>query len=320
MNTGKIATALLGIAMANLAASDIDSPETPYTRSEGSIGCMIEQITEGPFGQYQFQGVSKDGLWLSYNISETDEGPYHSVLMNLVDGTIEKQGPDFNNTGNFSQDNSTLVAAVFLADSTTDIVELDLQTGKTTTLAADPAYDWLPSYSPNQKTIAFNSFRTGNGDLYLYDRQTAELSRLTENPQYEAHAEFSPDGSKIMFHRMIGKREDGRYDFDIFYLDLEAGAEKRLTETPFEESYGSWSPDGNHFVYSTDFEENPEMHNLYIRSIEGDGQQQLTDGDWKDSYAWWTRDGKYIYFNSDRSGTTQVYRMSMAGMNCEKVI
>jgi len=53
-----------------------------------------------------------------------------------------------------------------------------------------------------------------------------------------------------------------------------------------------------------------------VKAINDEHSLKLTDGDWKDSYAYWTRDGQYIYFNSDRSGTTQVYRLLMDGLDC----
>jgi Tol biopolymer transport system component len=310
-------TLILISATVTFLTSSIHSSEISFPNTKGATGCLLEQITDGEFSQYQFQGVSADAKWLSYNISEADEGPYYSHLMNLETGEEERLDSGFNNTGNFSSDNKTLVAAVFLENGKTDIVEFDRNSGETISIASHPASDWLPSYSPDQKSIVFNSFRAGNADLYLYDRSSQELTQLTENPRYEAHAEFSPDGSKILFHRMVGQSENGRYDFDLYSIDIDSGEQERLTQTPFEESYGSWAPDGKHFVFSSDFEENAEKHNLYIKLSGQDELVKLTDGDWKDSYAYWTRDGKYIYFNSDRSGITSVYRISMDGLGCK---
>ena len=107
----------------------------------------------------------------------------------------------------------------------------------------------------------------------------------------------------------------------LFVVSVQGGGDATQLTSGFQSfNQASWSPDGSQFVFSSDFEEKPEKHNLYTRSVDGDSLHQLTDGDWKDSYAWWTRDGKYIYFNSDRSGKTQVFRISMDGMNCEKKV
>ncbi|MEE8294693.1 MAG: hypothetical protein V3R64_03190 [Sphingomonadales bacterium] len=295
-----------------------------YPSFTGATGCQIEQITTSEFGASQFQGVSRDGKWLSYNLAKADSGPSFSVLMNLETGEAETLPEGFNNTGNFSADNKTLVAAVSLEDGTTDIVEINLKTHETTTIAGAPGYDWLSSYSPDQRSIAFNSFRTGNAEIYLYDRESGALKQLTDDPRYDAHTEFSPDGSKIMFNRMNAYHENGSYDFDLISYDLATGEETRLTDLPYEESYGSWAPDGQHLVFSSDKDlspelktsEDPEVRNLYVMAPDGKILARLTRGKWNDGYGYWMRDGSYIYFNSDRFGNGDIFRMPMNGLNC----
>jgi Tol biopolymer transport system component len=137
--------------------------------------------------------------------------------------------------------------------------------------------EFLPSYSPDGRRILFSSYRSGNSEIYLYERADGTLRRLTDNDACDAHAEFSGDGAKILFHRMVAKREDGGYDFDLHSYDGASGEERRLTSTPHEESYGSWAPDGS-----------------------------------------WTRDGEYVCFNSERRGTTDIFRMRMKGLDCER--
>ena len=109
----KLPLSHLAIATLLCLSPGLKAENIEFPRTVGSQGCLIEQLTDGPFGQYQFQGVSRDGNWLSFNISESDEGPYHGRMLNLQSGKVEKLDSVFNNTGNFSQDNSTLVAAVF---------------------------------------------------------------------------------------------------------------------------------------------------------------------------------------------------------------
>ncbi len=135
------AMAAIALPLFTLVACE-EIPETiQYPTTTGAMGCMIEQITDGPVGNSHFQGVSDDGKWLSINIFGGDNGPARSGLVNLETGEQEVLKADFNNTGNFSDDNSTIVAAVSLEDGTTDIVEIDLASRETTTISRDPAYD-----------------------------------------------------------------------------------------------------------------------------------------------------------------------------------
>ncbi len=46
-------------------------------------------------------------------------------------------------------------------------------------LISDPATESRPVYSPDGKTLAFVSTRTGNGDIYIFDFATGQVRRLT---------------------------------------------------------------------------------------------------------------------------------------------
>lgn len=305
-----------------LAACGDEAPQSQqYLSMQGTTGCLIEQITTEPFDEYQFQGISPDGEWLSYAWSNGEDAAGNPVrgayLMNLVTGEHVQMTDPINNSGSFSPDGRYLVGAQYTAAGTTEIYELDLETGHATAIAPDPQWDWLPTYSPDGRLIAFVSYRiNGQANLYLYDHQTGDLRHLISYDGYDAHPEFSPDGSRILFHRMNGRLPNGGFDFDLATYDLVTGDITRLTRTPFEESYASWAPDGQHIVFSSDSAENPGQHNLYVLGSDGQVLVQLTDGNWADTYAYWTRDGKYIYFNSNRAGNTDVYRMPMNGLNC----
>lgn len=306
-----------------LVACDNPPEKVQYASITGAMGCVIEQITNEPFDEYQFQGASRDGEWLSIAWSrgeDADGNPVRGAYnLNLVTGERVELAGLFNNSGTFSADGKYLVGAQYTADGKTDIYELNLETGETAVIAPDPQGDWLATYSPDGRTIAFDSYRNGGqADLYLYDRETKDLERLTNYEGYDAHPEFSPDGSKILFHRGMGKREDGGYDYDVFWYDLNSGEEKRLTPSEFEDAYGSWAPDGEHIVFSSDQGNTPGNPNLYVLSPEGQILFKLTEGNWADSYAYWTRDGAYVYFKSDRSGNSDIYRMPMNGLNCVK--
>ena len=292
-----------------------------YTSMRGTTGCLIEQITTEPFGEYQFQGASPDGQWLSYawdNGEDAEGNPIRgSYNLNLITGEKTELPPVMSNVSTFSPDGKYLLGAHYTDDGRTDLYEMNLETGEITALAVHPQWDWLPTYSPDGTMIAFDSYRIdGEADMFLYDRATGELQRFTNYEGYDAHPEFSPDGSKVLFHRMISGRPDGGYNFDLFTYDLATGQETQLTSSIYEESYGSWAPDGQHIVFSSDPDEAPEQSNLYVLAPDGMVLLQLTDGNWKDWYAFWTRDGKYIYFNSERGGNTDIYRMPMNGLNC----
>ena len=299
-----------------------EAEDIVYPTSADPTGCILEQITSEPYDEFQFSGASPDGLWLSYafNMGEAENPTQGAYLLNLRSGERRVLPDPINNSGSFSADGRFLVGAQNIENGRTEIYEIDLETEETKAIAAHQEWDYLPTYSLDGRHILFNSMREGGqADIYLYERAPETLERLTDYGGYDAHAQFAPQGTRILFHRMNGPRQGGGYDFDLISLDLVTRQETRLTSGPFEESYGAWSPDGRHIVFSSDFEEAPEKHNLYIiLSPDGEIVDKLTDGDWKDSYAYWTPDGSYIYFNSDRGGNTDIFRLPMNGLACKK--
>ncbi len=315
--------AVLIVVSLSQVACEQEPDEPLFEVFTGTQGCLIEQITSEAYDEFQVQGVSHDGQWLVVgwrNGEDADGNPIQgSYRLNLVTGEKRELGEPLNNSSSFSPDGVWLVGAHYVPDGKTDIFEYNLKTGEATVVAQDSAWDWLPRYSPDGESIVFNSYRSGNSEIYLYDRFEQTLQRLTDYEGYDAHGEFSPDGSQILFHRQVEQRDDGRYDFDLYSYDVASGEETRLTTTPYEESYPSWAPDGQGLVFSSDFEEQTQTNNLYVMNADG-SLTQLTDGDWKDRYAYWMRDGSYIYFNSDRSGNEDIYRIEMKGFDCAKAI
>lgn len=309
------------IASVSHVASAKPSDEQIFKAFTGTNGCLIEQLTSENYDEFQHQGASHDGQWLSVGWNkgkDADGNPIRgSYRLNLVTGEKSELADPINHNSSFSGDGLWLVGAHYTPDGKTDIFEYNVKTGRANVIAQDSAWEFLPSYSPDGQYILFNSYRSGNSEIYLYDRSAKTMKQLTNYAGYDAHGEFSPDGSKISFHRQVKKRADGGYDFDIYSYDLASGKETRLTTTSLEESYASWAPDGQALVMSLEVEAQPKRRNLYVMASDGTFSQ-LTYGDWKDSYAYWMRDGSYIYFNSDRSGNAAIYRIKMKGFVCAK--
>ncbi len=307
------------ICCLNVSCAEDPGP-VRYTSFTDATGCLVEQITSATYDEYQVQGVSSDGRFLSFTTDrgEDDEGnrQLEVRILDLTNGTATRLAESINNSGNFSPDGQYLVVAAYDDTGRTEILELHVESGDISVIAPHEQWDWLPSYSADGRFIVFNSYRhEGQADIFVYERATKDLRRLTDYPGYDAHAQFSPDGERILFNRMMRERENERYDFDLYIYDVREETETRLTDGPFEESYGAFAPDGEHIVFSWDAEEAPDNHNLYIRAPDG-SVSALTDGEWKDYYAYWTRDGNYIYFNSNRSGDFNVHRIPMLGVSC----
>ena len=71
--------------------------------------------------------------------------------------------------------------------------------------ALEDSCEDMPIYSPDSKTIAFRSDRTGENQLWLYDRESGELRQLTTMRHGIEGFQWSPDGKHIALRPHAGR-------------------------------------------------------------------------------------------------------------------
>jgi dipeptidyl aminopeptidase/acylaminoacyl peptidase len=72
-------------------------------------------------------------------------------------------------------------------------------------------------------------------------------------------------------------------------------------------------------VRSTDLEANRGRFDLYLATLDGTSVRRLTTHEAPDSQPRWSPDGKLLYFLSTRSGSSQVWKIPLAGGEAEQV-
>ena len=108
--------------------------------------------------------------------------------------------------------------------------------------------DWddiTPAASPNGKTIAFASNRSGFWDLYTMDMSTGAVTQLTNTPAYEGAPTWSPDGSFLAYEAYI----DENLEIVVGPVEDPAANAVRLTSSPNTDHSPSWSPGGRQIVF-----------------------------------------------------------------------
>jgi TolB protein len=217
-----------------------------------------------------------DGLEQIYEFSEQD-----LIILSLMDGrnthlfayqpqtlplTRITGGPWDNITPSLSPD-GTRLAFSSNRNGYWNLYILELNNGKISQLTDSFDYDGAPSWSPDGRWIAFESYSREDGDgldiFILSTEGEQEPIRLTDNPAANFSPAWSPLGRQIAFisHR-TGEPE-------VWIAELDKVGEERFwnaSQNPgAKEKYQTWSPDGKQLAWSA---EQNGYHNLFIIDLE----------------------------------------------------
>ena len=110
----------------------------------------------------------------------------------------------------------------------------------------DPWGDHRPVVSPDGRTLAFMSNRTGTWSVYTMPLDGSHPpERVSDDPRGEWYPDWSPDGSTLVYHRYAG---EGDQRFLRLY-DVATGRESVLGAADGDRSYARWARDGTSVYY-----------------------------------------------------------------------
>jgi tricorn protease len=92
-----------------------------------------------------------------------------------------------------------------------DVWTVPVAGGEARLLVAHPATESRPLYSPDGKSLAFSSTRSGNGDIYLLNFASGELKRLTFDDGLDQLDGWSADG-KYLYYSSTSRDISGMND------------------------------------------------------------------------------------------------------------
>ncbi len=160
--------------------------------------------------------------------------------------------------------------------------------------------------SPDARKIAFESTRTGGGEVFTMNADgTGDADRLTTAPGEDRPGSYSPDGSKIVFH---STRDNN--DFEVYTMNADGTDQTRLTFRPGQDSNPSWSPDGTRIAFHSirdPGEPGNEGPNAVPRNLEiytmnpdgGDIRRVTSFPEGNDAFPQWSPDGRKFVFRRD---------------------
>jgi len=126
-----------------------------------------------------------------------------------------------------------------------DLMLLDLGSGRVRRLTDGNGINTEPSWNPNGTQIAFTSDREGGPQVFLMQDDGSNLRRLTGEGQYNASPAWSPNGAMVAYvSRFEGK-------FDLFVYKLGEGKAYQITTGVSTSESPAWAPDERRLVFTS---------------------------------------------------------------------
>lgn len=127
-----------------------------------------------------------------------------------------------------------------------DLYTMPITGGKATRITDGMAYDTHPRYSPDGKSLAFTSDRSGSENAWIMDLESKEFTQITKgNNEWVQSAEWSPDGDYIVVSK-------GRRNYKLFMYHKDGGGGFQLIDEPssLKVIEPTFSPDGRYIYFS----------------------------------------------------------------------
>ncbi|MGH9519517.1 MAG: peptidase S41, partial [Terriglobales bacterium] len=184
-------------------------------------------------------------------------------------------------------------------------------------LISSAATESRPLYSPDGKWLAFDSTRTGNGDIYLFELASGHLTRLTWDDSMDALDGWSPDSQWVYFssnsHNVGGMN-------DIYRVRTTGGTPMIVTSERYESEYDAAAAPSGQITFCSVGEmalsqwwrkgeahiDQTEIWNVDPATMK---YTKLVAGGAKQIWPMWTPDGRILYFMSDRNGAENIWMM-----------
>jgi len=187
----------------------------------------------------------------------------------------------------------TLVAS-FYDSLGMDVWTYDLARGLPARFTFDPARDDFPVWSPDGRSVVFNSVRKGHWDLYRKSADGSGVEELLYSDDREKYPNtWTPDGKSLLFQTL-----DGKADSWVLTMTPESpGAPLKAVQFLPGVSSARWakfSPDGRWVAY---YAEESQRGEVYVSPFlhSGSKRQISTNGGTKPR---WRQDGKEIFYLS----------------------
>jgi tricorn protease len=233
-------------------------------------------------------------------LMDTKTAKYEKITINVVSDLSLEIPKQVDVSGSIANASISPDAKRVLFEARGEIFNVPAKEGFSLNLThSSGAFDQSPAWSPDGKSVAYWSDRSGEYEIWIQDAmQTEGAKQLTKRKLGFGYTLFwSPDSKHIAF---IDEKND------ISVIDAKSGKTQLAGNTvwnishPGRPSYSiNWSHDSNWIAFTKGLDN--AHFAVMVYSLETKKTHQLTSGFYNDSNPIFSADGQYMFFMTDRN-------------------
>ncbi|MCK6439260.1 MAG: hypothetical protein L6Q71_03550 [Planctomycetes bacterium] len=267
------------------------------------------QVTKFETMDVRFPAIGGDSIVFEcggkLNILDLKTSKYEEVSIRVLTDHITLK-PRIENVSKLAGDVDVSPSAKrFVVAARGDIFSMPKEHGVTLNLTQTSGIaERTPAISPDGKTVAYFTDRTGEYELALRPLEGRGEERILTKlgPGFRYYPQWSPDSKKIVFIDQI---------MQVWVHDVEAGTTTKVDQclSKYEGELRafevSWSADSRWFAYATEATNTYEA--IFIYDTAENKLRQVTSAYYNDSSPAFDPDGKYLYYISKREFGRPLY-------------
>jgi dipeptidyl aminopeptidase/acylaminoacyl peptidase len=295
---------ILSLAVALVAGAPVSvSAATPLT---------WENIFTNARGARQ-SAISPDGRWVAVTATAEKES---GIFLVPADGSAAPTLWVAGASPVWFPDSRRIVFA-----AQNDLWTVALGAATPTRLTSDAQNERDATVSPDGRTIAFYSTRSGSQDIWLVPAAGGEPRQLTKQAMTEDDTRFepawSPDGRTIGY---VSNMADFWAD-DVWVVDVASGKTRQVSRGLMASSTPVWSPDGRSIALLGTSKKGywyEDLADIFVVDVQSGTERtvkmQVYATDWLHSLpVFWSADGKQIFFMYHERGVFNLWAVPSAG-------
>ena len=177
-----------------------------------------------------------------------------------------------------------------------------------------------PSWSPDGSQIAFRKISNTISDIAVLDLATGSVVQVTDDEYVDMNPAWSPDGNHVYFSSYRGGGLN-IWRIPVTVTGEAAGPAEQLTTGAGTDLQVTLSPDGKQVAFSV-LRLNSDLWSLPVDAVTGLASgppEPVVSTTREDSRGSWSPDSTRLAFNSDREGTMNIWLLSLAEDDTQRV-